>query len=211
MRIVFTKEATARFISHLDLVRCFTRIFSRADIPVSHTQGFNPHPYMVFSPPLPLGVLSDCEIVDIRTDVPMRGEEIVEKMSRAVPSDIRVVDAYENGEKLNLIEYADYEIFVPSDCVGDFESFLAQDRIEVEKKAKKGGMKTVCISDALTVKTKENRKNGLEIVAELPCGSENNVGVNLLLKAFFAFCGGTVRPLTVKRIAFFKKDGTVFK
>lgn len=72
-------------------------------------------------------------------------------------------------------------------------------------------MKTVCISDALTVKTKENRKNGLEIVAELPCGSENNVGVNLLLKAFFAFCGGTVRPLTVKRIAFFKKDGTVFK
>ena len=197
MRIVFTKEANARFISHLDLVRCFTRIFSRADIPVSHTQGFNPHPYMVFSPPLPLGVLSDCEIV--------------EKMSRAVPADIRVVDAYENGEKLNLIEYADYEIFVPSDCVGDFESFLAQDRIEVEKKAKKGGMKTVCISDALTVKTKENRKNGLEIVAELPCGSENNVGVNLLLKAFFAFCGGTVRPLTVKRIAFFKKDGTVFK
>lgn len=211
MRIVFTKEANARFISHLDLVRCFTRIFSRAGVPVSHTQGFNPHPYMVFSPPLSLGVLSDCEIVDIKTDEPMSGEEIKRRMSLAVPADIRIADAYEDGEKLNLIDNADYELTVPENCVSEFENFISQDRIEIEKKAKKGGMKTVCISDGMTVKSRTNKENDSVFVINLPCNSENNVGVNLLMKAFSEFTGGKNCPITVKRVAFFKKNGTVFK
>lgn len=211
MRIIFTKEANARFISHLDLVRCFTRIFSRAGIPVSHTQGFNPHPYMVFSPPLSLGVLSDCEIVDIKTDEPMSGEEIKRRMSLAVPSDIRVTDAYEEGEKLNLIDSAEYELFVPRFCAEEFERFLSLEKIEVEKKAKKGGMKTVCISDGMSVKSRDDTEDGVRFLISLPCNSENNVGVNLLLKAFSAFSGGKTYPITVKRKAFLKKDGTVFK
>ncbi len=211
MRIVFTKEANARFISHLDLVRCFTRIFSRAGIPVSHTQGFNPHPYMVFSPPLSLGVLSESEIIDIKTDEPMSGEDIKHRMSLAVPSDIRIIDAYEDGEKLNLIDSADYELFIPNEYVPEFEKFISQDRIEIEKKAKKGGMKTVCISDGMTVKSRTNNGNDALFVINLPCNSENNVGVNLLLKAFSEFGDGKPFPITVKRVAFFKKDGTVFK
>lgn len=211
MRIVFTKEENARFISHLDLVRCFTRIFSRAGIPVSHTQGFNPHPYMVFSPPLSLGVLSDCEIIDIKTDEPMSGEDIKHRMSLAVPSDIRIIDAYEDGEKLNLIDSADYELFIPNEYVPEFEKFISQDRIEVEKKAKKGGMKTVCISEGMTVKNRRVNDEGVLFVINLPCGSDNNIGINLLTKAFSAFTDGKMCLTSVKRVAFLKKDGTVFK
>ena len=166
---------------------------------------------MVFSPPLSLGVLSDCEIVDIKTDEPMSGEEIKRRMSLAVPADIRIADAYEDGEKLNLIDNADYELTVPENCVSEFENFISQDRIEIGKKAKKGGMKTVCISDGMTVKSRTNKENDSVFVINLPCNSENNVGVNLLMKAFLEFTGGKTCPITVKRVAFFKKDGTVFK
>ncbi len=48
-------------------------------------------------------------------------------------------------------------------------------------------------------------------VINLPCNSENNVGVNLLMKAFSEFTGGKICPITVKKSRIFKKDGTVFK
>ena len=72
-------------------------------------------------------------------------------------------------------------------------------------------MKTVCISDGMTVKSRTNKENDSVFVINLPCNSENNVGVNLLMKAFSEFTGGKICPITVKRVAFFKKDGTVFK
>ncbi|MBQ5742660.1 MAG: DUF2344 domain-containing protein, partial [Clostridia bacterium] len=43
-------------MSHLDLMRCMTRALSRAEIPVKFTEGFNPHPYLVFAAPLALGI-----------------------------------------------------------------------------------------------------------------------------------------------------------
>ena len=55
VRMVFAKEGRAVFISHLDLLRCVSRAFGRANLPVRYTQGFNPQPYLVFSPPLSLG------------------------------------------------------------------------------------------------------------------------------------------------------------
>ena len=64
-RIRFSKQDMAKFISHLDLLRCFTRAIGRSGLPAVFTQGFNPHMKMTFALPLPVGVTSDCESVDI--------------------------------------------------------------------------------------------------------------------------------------------------
>lgn len=69
-RIWFQKTGRVKFISHLDLTRCFARAFTRARIPLWYTEGFNPRPYMNFSMPLTLGVEGMREAVDIR----MQGE-----------------------------------------------------------------------------------------------------------------------------------------
>ena len=64
-RIVFEKTGKAIYISHLDLMRTMQRIFVRTGISIKHTEGFNPHPYMVFALPLSVGTESLYELVDI--------------------------------------------------------------------------------------------------------------------------------------------------
>ena len=64
VRMVFAKEGLAVFISHLDLLRCVSRALARACIPVKYTQGFNPQPYLIFSPPLSLGYAGYAELCD---------------------------------------------------------------------------------------------------------------------------------------------------
>ena len=66
IRIVFSKSSFATYISHLDMTRCMSRLFSRAEVPIWFTQGFNPHPYMVFSAALPIGITGENEFLDIK-------------------------------------------------------------------------------------------------------------------------------------------------
>lgn len=53
------------YISHLDMQRMFQRAFRRANIALEFSQGFNPHPKMTYSPPLPLFTSSDEEYIDV--------------------------------------------------------------------------------------------------------------------------------------------------
>ena len=51
-RITFYKTGMGKYISHLDLLRCFTRTIQRSGLPVVYSQGFNPHQKITFSLPL---------------------------------------------------------------------------------------------------------------------------------------------------------------
>lgn len=46
LRLLFEKQGTACYISHLDLMRTFQRLFLRGGMFVKHSQGFHPHPIM---------------------------------------------------------------------------------------------------------------------------------------------------------------------
>ncbi|MGN0568507.1 MAG: TIGR03936 family radical SAM-associated protein, partial [Acutalibacteraceae bacterium] len=45
VRLWYKKQGAAKYASHLDLVRCFSRAVRRAGIPICYTEGFNPKPY----------------------------------------------------------------------------------------------------------------------------------------------------------------------
>ena len=47
LRLTFSKDGPARFISHLDLARALERALNRAALPVAYTQGFNRRPRCV--------------------------------------------------------------------------------------------------------------------------------------------------------------------
>ena len=59
-RLLFSKAGTARYISHLDLMRTFQRAFARAGISIKHTEGFHPHPFVSIPLPLSVGFSSQC-------------------------------------------------------------------------------------------------------------------------------------------------------
>ena len=63
-RLLFAKTGRARYISHLDLMRTFQRAFARAGIPIKHTEGFHPHPFVSIALPLSVGYSSECEILE---------------------------------------------------------------------------------------------------------------------------------------------------
>ena len=55
LRLVFVKEHQASYISHLDVMRTFQRVFPRAGLSIKHSNGFHPHPILSIVLPLPVG------------------------------------------------------------------------------------------------------------------------------------------------------------
>jgi radical SAM-linked protein len=62
----FTKQGPLRFIGHLDLAELVHRLMRRLELPLVHSQGFNPQPQISLTPPLPLGFEALGELADIR-------------------------------------------------------------------------------------------------------------------------------------------------
>ena len=109
-RIFFEKRGDAKYISHLDLMRCFSRAISRAEIPLWYTEGFNPRPYMNFAMPLSLGMEGLSEILDIRLNEEMSFDEVKSRLEKVMPPNIRIIDVKEPVKKAQLVAFSRYKI-----------------------------------------------------------------------------------------------------
>ena len=94
LRLIFTKEGRAVYISHLDLLRTFQRVFLRQGLVLRHSQGFHPHPVISFALPLSVGQSSCCEILDFEVTQDMDGSGLPEELNRFMPEGIRATDCY---------------------------------------------------------------------------------------------------------------------
>ncbi|MCY4145206.1 MAG: TIGR03936 family radical SAM-associated protein [Chloroflexi bacterium] len=65
LRITFGKAGPLRYTSNLDMAKIWERTLRRAELPLLYTRGFNTRPRISLAMPLPLGISSDCEILDI--------------------------------------------------------------------------------------------------------------------------------------------------
>ncbi|MBP3392195.1 MAG: DUF2344 domain-containing protein [Clostridia bacterium] len=88
-RLKYCKESGMRFISHLDLLKLFSRAARRCRLPLSYSHGFNPHPELVFNAPLPLGVTSEAEYVDLSLDEELLEGECFSLLASSLPEGIR--------------------------------------------------------------------------------------------------------------------------
>ncbi|NSW51674.1 MAG: DUF2344 domain-containing protein [Anaerolineae bacterium] len=67
-RIVYKKGQALRYTANLDLHKIWERWMRRTGLPLAYSQGFHPQPRMNQAAPLPLGMLSDAEVIDIWID-----------------------------------------------------------------------------------------------------------------------------------------------
>lgn len=144
-RALFEKTGNAVYISHLDLMRLFQRAFKRAGLPLTHTQGFNPRPSVSIALPLSLGMESSCELLDFALDADaVSGEEITERLNRALTEGVRVRKVYDDGRKIKNLAYLDcvvtleYDAGVPEGAVEQIEELFRRETVTVEKKGKNG-------------------------------------------------------------------------
>ena len=152
LRIYFSKTGDAKYISHLDLMRCMTRAIARAGIPITYTEGFNPRPYMNFAMPLSIFLEGLREIVDIKVDedkLNLSNDEILERLSKAMPPDIKILEIVEPIKKASEVAFSKYriEILQRDLPLEDFNSavleLVGREELLCSKMGKKGKQKVV--------------------------------------------------------------------
>ena len=141
-RVGFTKTGKMRFLSHLDLVRLFSRAFRRAGLEVVHSAGFHPMPKISFHAALPVGMESLDESLDVRLHGAVSPEIIRERLNALLPHGISVTSARNVGEekKRPQVKESHFRILLDGAVVreSDLQSFMASDFCPALKKGKDG-------------------------------------------------------------------------
>jgi radical SAM family uncharacterized protein/radical SAM-linked protein len=105
VRLTYAKRERSRFISHLELIEVIDRACRRARLPLAFSQGYRPAPRLRFSPGLPVGAESDCEIVDIDLSERLAAVEVGRRLGGCLPDGLRVLAAEEIALRAPSPEY----------------------------------------------------------------------------------------------------------
>lgn len=104
LRISFGRGGPVRFISHLDTMRCWERVFRRASIPIEYTQGFTPHPKLAVAAPLAVGFTGEAELMDVWLRKWMPPDALLMMTRRQLPAGFSVHSAREVPESLPSLQ-----------------------------------------------------------------------------------------------------------
>ena len=218
IRIRFTRGDNVKFISHLDLMKLFERTLRRTGLPIAYSQGFNPHPQMVFGLPLSVGVTSEAEYADFELSENMEPSEFLERMNKELPLGIIVKDAVIKTSKGNIMASVSGAVYLISVFLNEsldlteinnrLSSFLEKNEIIIKKEGK-GGIKDVNIRPIihkLEVYPLNFIPQGYEgfntvfcMKALLSAGSVSNLKPELLLTAFAEQAGFKIGVARIHR------------
>lgn len=110
-RIRFAKRGALIFVSHLDFAHSFIRALKRAEIHLKYSEGFNPHPKLVFALPLSVGMVGENEYCDITIVDDLSADEVKTRLANALTKDIEIKKVYEPDIKIGKVASAKYEIY----------------------------------------------------------------------------------------------------
>ncbi len=214
-RAVYAKCGRARYISHLDFMRSMQRIIKRSKLPVWHTQGFNPHVYLMFPLALPLGTDSRVEIMDFALTQKLDNETVRKQLDEKCPEGIEIISVAQPVHKHTDIKSADYEIRFTSnigagECIRRFGEFMQLEKIEIEKRTKKKTVNLVDIKPYINV-TEINEQDGWVVLKLcLPCGNDFNLNTNVVLDAFCERYGIEIEQICTQRTKILLGNGENF-
>lgn len=145
----FTKLGYLKFISHLDLVDLFQRTLFQNKVDVKFSEGFNPHPRMSIAYPLPLGIESNSEYMEIYLNSRIDLKDFLIKMNERLPAGIKIIEAmYDDDESIsNKVKSVVYAFKLLNtffdknkniDIAKELDKINSMDIVEIERKRKKG-------------------------------------------------------------------------
>ena len=203
VRIKFAKQGAMKFIGHLDIMRYFQKAVKRAGLDAAYSEGFSPHMIMSFAAPLGVGVTSEGEYFDLELKTPMPSKEAVERLNQVMVEGMEVLSVREvpegkKGKAMSLVAAADYlvsfrEGMEPGkDWKEKVPAFVEQQEIRILKKTKKNE-KEVDIKPYIY----EMEIRGESIFLKLAAGNVKNTKPELVMEAFYGFCGQEFQPLSL--------------
>jgi len=138
LRIRFSRGEEIKFISHLDIIRLWQRAFIRAGIEIAFSGGFTPHPRISLAAPLPLGVTSEAELMDVYIIRGVAPHYFVDAMNQQMPQGMRVLKVHPISSALpslqSQVSEAEYRVVVdtrkgPQNINYAIQSLLALDHL----------------------------------------------------------------------------------
>ena len=211
VRVKYCKDGPIKYISHLNLAQVFTRALRRANIPVVISRGFNPRFRISFGPPLPLGISSSSEYLDIRLKEEVKVEELTKRLNLVLPQGLKILQAKtipSSADSLvKIIDRASYVITLKikeklldsaaknqenelkeleQEVEKSNKRFLNLDEIIVEKQTKNGIKRVDIRPSILDISVKKFKKQILELGLELKIGQQGNLNPRYVTRAWIS-------------------------
>ncbi len=120
VRVRFSKQGDLRFIGHRDLMRCMERVFRRAKLALSFSQGFHPKPRMTFPLALAVGIEGIDEVMEVELAEDYTADDLQQRLTPHAPPGlgIRTIEILPEGGSKARVHSASYEAPIPSACQG---------------------------------------------------------------------------------------------
>ncbi|MEW6327095.1 MAG: TIGR03960 family B12-binding radical SAM protein [Thermodesulfobacteriota bacterium] len=138
IRIYYGKLEQARFLSHLEITRIFSRALKRAGINLAYSKGFHPMPKMSFSSALPVGTESMAEYVDLTTGGAINPDDLASCLQKEMPEGLIIYSA-EKALKTSASAETSYYRIRSDNAVfttGSIQCFLSAENLPIEQKRK---------------------------------------------------------------------------
>ncbi len=211
VRLFYTKTGSAKYISHLDVMRAFQRAFKRSKIDFWYTEGFHPHLYLTFALPLSLGYESFAETVDFRLVTPMPYDEITRRIDAVLPVGFKAVSSAKPVMDAKRIRFADYKLSFsvnaedPEKVLAAWYRCFSGENVNVIKKTKRGESE-INIKPHIKLSKLEHHNRNFNLVARLASGTELNINPELVFEAFRNFSKILPEDISVVRTAVYNEQ-----
>ena len=119
LRVRFCRGQEVKFISHLDIMRLWQRAFHRAGVSLAYSEGFSPHPRISLAAPLPVGVTSEAELMDIVCTKWFSPHWFTSAVGQQLPPGIEIIQVYQIALTMpslqSQVRYAEYRVGVETE------------------------------------------------------------------------------------------------
>jgi len=199
-------------------------------MPVVKSEGFNPRFRISFGPPLPLGISSTSEYLDIRLKEKIKTEELVEKLNRVLPQGLKILRAKiipsSAGSLVKVIDKASYiiilkikEVLLDSavknqedgfkkrkqEIEKNNKRFLNLDEITIEKQTKNGIKRVDIKPSILEIKVQKFKSPILKLSLGIRIGQQGNLNPRYVAKAWISNFANNFKIIQIYRDGLYVK------
>jgi radical SAM-linked protein len=141
LRVKFSRDKQVQYITHLDLMRLWERAFRRAEIDIAYSEGFTPHARLSLAAPLPVGVTSSAELLDVFLSSRTTPLHLAREVGKQLPPGVEVLEVHEVGLRSPSVQsevrWAEYQAQLEASLTAEdvqkaIDTFLAADSIPWE-------------------------------------------------------------------------------
>jgi radical SAM-linked protein len=119
LRFQFARGEKLKFLSHLDMMRLWPRLFRRAGIGMVYSEGFNAHPRLAVAAPLAVGWTGEIELMEVWLDSPLPAHTVLASVSSKLPEHLSIGQGMfvptEAPSLQSQVRFAEYWVLLPLD------------------------------------------------------------------------------------------------